>query len=147
MSDINEHSIIGKTDQTRSRPYALLQEQSIFCQRAIRIRCGLVPKTPAKNEGPAMDVLYEQTLMQFRRAFPELPSAQIEEDLRGETGYIGAPANERRQLNGKPPGIVPVIVVPMRDEFAPSERARFVPLDADTGASGQTDVPNGRIRR
>src|SRR5438270_9593378 len=80
----------------------------------------------------------------MRRAAPGLPSRQVEDAAGLQARHVRRPGEQRPYLVVQTVWSVPVVVVPLSDELALSERAGLVPLATDRGAMGQTQIPDPR---
>ena len=81
-----------------------------------------------------MHIADKQTLMQFRPCCPELTRRQFEHESILEPGQIRLSEKNRGHLIAQPIGRIPVVVVPVRDDFSLGMLAGKISFSSDRRA-------------
>ncbi len=145
MADIEVQPFVGELRETASLSQRALQEGRVLAERAVGVAREVLPDVAAVDEGAAADALGAQARVQVRGARPELPALEIEERDRRERHDVGRPEQKWLHLRSQSRGVVPVVVVPMRDDGSACELAGEVELLAQRCSVRCADVANAGI--
>ena len=131
--------------QPRTAPQGLQQEIRILPQRGIGIPPMMLPQAAPENQSAAAHVFYKQPAKQCPAAGPELGQRPGHEQHVVEPGDIRQVVQNGRGLAAQALRAIPVVIVPMRDQFAPRHADRFIALGADAGAGRHSDAADARV--